>query len=496
MRAAWWLAPLCTVAIGAVGGACSSKSSGGPATPADDSGITEQPFTFQPKGCAYSVYVPLAFAFTDFAPDDTSAVDAVSAVPARVRLGLGGGTTMGQAGYADPSTTAAFTWETKGPTHAAKVKLGADPGTLMDVHAGYSWTTPAPKAALGADEPETYMHEVHVCGLAPGKTYYYQVGGGPAGSEVWSMTQSFTTIPTTGKVMVGLLGDARDQVATWQLVGSRMRDAGVNIELVSGDLVDVGTIASLYAKWLDAIWKDPADASKFLTLGQIMMVPVAGNHENEAARFFGNFAIPGDGPYAKKFSSFTVGNAHFVMLDDEQIAVNDTPTDEVKAQLAWLDADLAKANADRATHPFIVAISHRALVSSSRHAADSDVLLTRGALMPIFDKYAVDLVVNGHDHEYERSNPVKAGTPANGPVAVQASGGTVYMIAAGAGADPYEVGTGAVDYRAKTTKYGSGTAYIGCYAIATLEAKTLTVTAYGLKTAGPDDVIDTFVLSH
>jgi acid phosphatase type 7 len=492
---AWWLGSLGVVVLAAVGGACSSKSSGGTTTPGDDGGGGPQPITFSPAGCAYRVYAPETWAFTDFAPDDTSALDAASAAPARVRIGLGGATTAGQPGYADPSTTAAFTWETKGANHAAKVKLGSDPGSLTDVHAGFSWTTPQPTAGIGADEPATYMHEVHVCGLTPGKTYYYQVGGGPAGAEVWSATQSFTTVPTTGKVTVGLLGDARDQVSTWQLVNMRLRDAGANVLLVSGDMVDFGTQASAYTKWLDAIWHDPSDATKFLTLGQTMLVPIAGNHENEAVRFFGNFAIPGDGPYAKKFASFNVGNTHFVMLDDEQIATVDAPTDESKAHLAWLDADLAKANADRAAHPFIVAISHRALVSSSKHAGDMDVLQARAALMPIFDKYAVDMVVNGHDHEYERSNPVKAGNPPNGPVSVQATG-TVYMIAAGAGADPYEVGTGMVDYRKATTKFGPGTPYLGCYAVAELQDKTFKVTAYGLKATGPDDVIDTFTLTH
>ena len=54
-------------------------------------------------------------------------------IPQRVRVGLGGGTTMGQPGYADPTTTAAFTWETAESDHAAKVKIG----TSADLpHAG------------------------------------------------------------------------------------------------------------------------------------------------------------------------------------------------------------------------------------------------------------------------------------------------------------------------------------------------------------------------
>ena len=62
------------------------------------------------------------------------------------------------------------------------------------------------------------MHEVHVCGLNPATTYYYQVGGGASGAEVWSATQSFTTVPASGTVTIGISGDARDQVSTFQLV--------------------------------------------------------------------------------------------------------------------------------------------------------------------------------------------------------------------------------------------------------------------------------------
>ena len=54
------------------------------------------------------------------------------------------------------------------------------------------------------------MHQVDVCGLTPGTTYYYQVGGGAAGGEIWSATQSFTTVPAAGDpITVGVYGDAR-----------------------------------------------------------------------------------------------------------------------------------------------------------------------------------------------------------------------------------------------------------------------------------------------
>ena len=44
--------------------------------------------------------------------------------------------------------------------------------------------------------------------------------------------------------------------------------------------------------------------------------------------------------------------------------------------------------------------------TSSSHASDGGV---RAALAPLFEKFTVDLVVQGHNHQYERTNPIKGG---------------------------------------------------------------------------------------
>ncbi len=445
--------------------------------------------TYAPQGCAYKVTPPDARGFTDFAPDDTTMP---GDAPQRVRLGLGGTTTSGMPGYADASTTAAFTWESAAATHAAKVKLGSAPDALSDVHAGYSWVTP------GGIGSAANMHEVHVCGLTAGKTYYYQVGGGPAGSETWSATQSFTTVPATGKITIGLSGDSRDSAEIFQLVQGRMRDAGVSAQLFSGDLVLFGTQEDVYAQWLDKAWKDPVDATKFLTLGQQLILAVPGNHENSSAQFYGNFALPGDGAFAESFSSVNLGSAHVVLLDDQAIAVSSTG-EAAMAQLAWLDADLTKAEANRKDQPFIVVVHHRGELSTSEHMPDIDVTTMRKALMPVWDKHHVDLVLNGHDHNYERSKPVTG--PADAPVvAASATAGTTYVVCAGSGANAYTPGAGTVAYREKNVGFGMGTMYVGVYSVFTLDGGTLTFNAYGLKSAGGsmmgDDVIDTFTLTR
>ena len=480
--------------------ACSGNHSASSSGPGDDAGDDGEggdvSLTYAPQGCAYTYTPPTTLGFTGLALDDTGPVDATNGAPQRVRLGLGGGTTKGQPGYADPTTTAAFTWETTESDHAAKVQLGTSPGALSEVHTGYVWTE-----ATSGGNAITNMHEVHVCGLTPGTTYFYQVGGGPSGAEVWSATQSFTTVPATGAITVGVFGDARDSSTTWQAVGLRMRNAAVDMQLVGGDLVDIGSLENLYVTWLDAIWHDPGDATKFVTLGQQMMVPIGGNHENDASDFFSNFALPGDGPYAETYGSFDVGNTHFLLLDDQQIAESldsgGTASAEATAQLAWVAQDLAAANADRTAHPFIVVVSHRCLFSTSVHATDSDVLAARGVLVPLYDKYAVDLVVNGHDHDYERSKPLMAGSPPTGAPVVGT--GTTYVVSAGAGADAYATGT-PQPFTQTSVAYGSGTSYIGAYSILTLQSNTLTLTAYGLKasstTVAGDDVIDTVTMTH
>jgi hypothetical protein len=201
-----------------------------------------------------------------------------------------------------------------------------------------------------------------------------------------------------------------------------------------------------------------------------------------------------------------VGNTHFVLFDDfavSQMTSGIAPLDLATAQLAWLASDLAAANADRVTHPFIVAISHRGIYSTSKHSADPDVLATRSQLAPLFDRFGADLVINGHDHEYERSFALHAGNPPDGPPVVGA--GTTYVTCAGAGAEPYAVGSTPGSFSAKQVAYGSAStsasmAYAGVYGLLTLSGRTLTLTAYGLKpsstTVAGDDVIDSLVLTH
>jgi alkaline phosphatase D len=74
------------------------------------------------------------------------------------------------------------------------------------------------------------------------------------------------------------------------------------------------------------------------------------------------------------------------------------------AQTTWLQQTLSTARADTTIDWIIVQMHQCALSSTTDNGCDAGI---RQAWLPLFDEYQVDLVVNGHDHDYERSYPVR-----------------------------------------------------------------------------------------
>jgi len=448
---------------------------------------------FQPQGCGFSIAArPEYKGFSPSQPTVGKSPDF-----RRVRLGLGGNVVPGAAGHADPATSIAFAWQTDEDTLVSEAQWGNDPDPTKwpkeNRAAGVTWATP-PGAINGtADER---MHEVYLCGLAPAKTYYYHVGGGPAGKEAWSDVYSFTTAPSDPSmpVMFGVTGDSRgEEHDAWRLIQRRLKVAGVGMQLFSGDAVLLAPDQIAWEHWLDSAWKD-TDSTP-LTLPSILTLAAHGNHENHTSLFFGNFTLPQDlgkyGKYAELFYSVDVGPVHVIALDDAGI-VNPSEDPEYQPALTeWLTADLDAATKNRAKVPWIVTVNHHAAFSSANHGDDPDVLLGRAYFVPLWDKYHVDLSLGGHDHNYERTKPLTG--PAATPT-VHASGkdGTVYVVCAGSGTDGYNPGMSA--FTELSHGYDSVSVF-GLYGILSATATTLKLDAHDLRMDGSDPIFDTFTLT-
>ncbi len=132
--------------------------------------------------------------------------------------------------------------------------------------------------------------------------------------------------------------------------------------------------------------------------GHTGLIGVLGNHDVENNNAKGQLAALG---MAGRWYSVTIGNTLIVVLD--------STLPDSKSQAAFVKEALAGSNATWK----IVALHHPPY-SAGAHGSN---LRTREAFAGVFADYGVDLVLAGHDHDYQRSHPID---------------GVVYVVSGGA----------------------------------------------------------------
>jgi len=137
-------------------------------------------------------------------------------------------------------------------------------------------------------------------------------------------------------------------------------------------------------------------------------IPVVGNHEYQTRRAAGYFDYFGAraGDRDKGYYSTDVGAWHVVVLNTNCGEIGGCGTGSPQEQ--WLRADLA-AHPARCT----VALTHHPRYSSGEHGDNGFV----ADLWDTLQQGGADLVLSGHDHDYERFAPMDSsgGLDAAGP---------------------------------------------------------------------------------
>ena len=120
-----------------------------------------------------------------------------------------------------------------------------------------------------------------------------------------------------------------------------------------------------------------------------------GNHEVESSKKLKDYMKAFN--LEKQYYSFNYQNVHFLALSTE------TSYDEGSKQYKFAEKDLEQYSNDKSIE-WIVAFYHKQAYSSGGGLPDEKDF--RESYHPLFDKYNVDLALQGHHHAYERFYPI------------------------------------------------------------------------------------------
>jgi len=206
-----------------------------------------------------------------------------------------------------------------------------------------------------------------------------------------------TAITSKGSVQFIVFGDSgsamRGQIETANQMAQLYNRKPFSFALMLGDnIYEVGDVNKLgEARFLNPY--------KALLASGVRFYPAFGNHdlaEGHDAEQLEFFDMPG--PYY----DFVIGNVHFLAIDT-------TRFDKLQAQ--WLDKKLAQSKST-----WNIVYGHHPVYSSGAHG---NTQLMINLLKPVLEKHRVNMYLAGHDHDYERFNPIR---------------GVVYIVSGGGGA--------------------------------------------------------------
>jgi 3',5'-cyclic AMP phosphodiesterase CpdA len=315
----------------------------------------------------------------------------------------------------DPAHTQAVTWRTDGTVANAQGQVAlADHGPQFESRAR---SVPAATVPLVTKAGKARCHSVVFEGLEPRTRYLYRVGDGTHWSE-WAAFRTAAIGPEPFRFLY--LGDAQNSIKShWSRVIRAAFISAPDARFIvhGGDLVDRGTDDSNWGEWFQAAgWIN----------AMIPSLPSPGNHEYEKSRgeiardsspsitghWRAQFALPQNGPKGLEETAYFVDyqGARIISLNSNE---------GLEKQADWLHEILGR-NQNRWT----IITFHHPIYSSAKSRDNARI---RQLWQPIFDRYHVDLVLQGHDHTYARTGLQTASAGDSSTSAANPGSGTVYV---------------------------------------------------------------------
>ena len=288
-------------------------------------------------------------------------------------------------------TSITIKWRTSSPT-SSLVQFGTDWGSLENFF----------------DSNVDFDHELIIKNLTPETKYYYTWGSIEKPGNL-DEQQFFWTSPAVGgtdPVNIWIIGDSgtknEEQQKVIQVYNSRSQTVPINFGIALGDnAYDHGDDSQYQNSYFDSYSQIIKNLPIWLCLG---------NHEaqtnnpiTQTGPYFDMFSFPREGELGgipsktKSYYSFEYSNIHFICLDTSLGYKN---LSEDSPMMDWLEQDLKSSN-----QTWNIAFFHHPPYSKGSHDSDYnlDLIKVREIILPILEKYGVDLVLCGHSHNYERS---------------------------------------------------------------------------------------------
>lgn len=327
------------------------------------------------------------------------------------QIHVGSGATPGQI---------TFTWSTlvSTPTTAARVALaGAN-----------SWTTFLGSEYVFINGTNVWEYHYVNASLSPATTYTYQLG-----CLLTGFSSNFTLkVPvSSGPTNFIIFGDLDIQVEgeeTWQEITSIVNSTDIEAIIHLGDIAY--DLSTNYATWGDSYMQAIQPVAS-----QIPYMVTPGNHEadDDYVNYQTRFTMPGNGFYY----TWTAGLVRFLSLNTEVFLDG---SGGLPNMLSYIQNTLNRTTSDRQQFPWMVVYGHRPLYCSSKAKAKScgpESAILQGYVENWFKTLGVDLYLNGHVHNYERTTPVYQGNPLNTTTGATYYNpqATIYVTSGGAGSD-------------------------------------------------------------
>ncbi len=287
------------------------------------------------------------------------------------------------------------------------------------------------------------VYHAFLSGLIAGSNFQYRIL--KDGKEVFSAEAKAAKSMNQPYRFV-VMGDIGAETMDQKKLAQRAYLEKPDFVAVPGDIVYENGLVSEYNKKFWPVYNaDQADSNGAPIMRSIPFIAAVGNHDADtrdldkmpdALAYYMYFDQPLNGPVAAEGSawvpllkgsetnkkafyaaagksypgmsnySFNYGNAHWTVID------SDTYVDWTDSTLRdWVKKDLASSS--NATWHFVM-FHHPGFNSSLEHFEQQHMRL----LAPIFEKGKVDVVFNGHVHNYQRSFPMSFAPIKNGTLLV------------------------------------------------------------------------------